>query len=62
MRVKLTDTIILLNIKYEICLTNAYNTVEEYIKKGTNRNDMAKCKNLCLNSCLSIGFLLQKSY
>lgn len=42
MRVKLADTIILLNIQCEICLINAYNRAEEYIKQGINRDDMAE--------------------
>jgi adenylate kinase family enzyme len=36
------DTIILLNIPSEICLINAYNREEEYIKQGKNREDMAE--------------------
>ena len=42
MRVKLANTIILLNIPCEICLTNAYSREEEYIKQVTNRDDMAE--------------------
>ena len=42
MRVKLADTIILLNISSDICLANAYKRSEESIKKGTIRGDMAE--------------------
>lgn len=42
MRVKLADTIILLNIPSELCLINAYNRAEQYMKQGTNRDDMAE--------------------
>ncbi|WP_027623979.1 topology modulation protein [Clostridium lundense] len=41
-RVQLSDTIIVLNISWEICLINAYNRAEEYIKQGRNRDDMAE--------------------
>ncbi len=42
MRVQLADTIIVLNISSAICLINAYSRAEEYIKQGTNRDDMAE--------------------
>lgn len=42
MRVKLADTIILLNISSDICLNNVYERENSYIKSGTNRDDMAK--------------------
>lgn len=42
MRANLADTIILLNIPSEICLTNARNRQAEYIKTGRNRDDMAE--------------------
>lgn len=42
MRVKLADTIIVLNIPSEICLANVYKRAEENIKQGTNRDDMAE--------------------
>lgn len=41
-RVQLADTIILLNIPSEICLINAYNREEEYVKQGKNKEDMAE--------------------
>ncbi|HBY21334.1 MAG: topology modulation protein [Clostridiales bacterium GWE2_32_10] len=41
MRIKLADTIIVLNISPEICLQNAKKRSEENIKSGKNRNDMA---------------------
>lgn len=41
-RVKLADTIILLNIPSEICLANAYKRSEDSIKYGINRDDMAE--------------------
>lgn len=42
MRVKLADTIILLNIPSDICLKNVYDREKEYIKNRVNRADMAK--------------------
>lgn len=42
MRVNLADTIILLNISSEICLSNARNREAEYIKTGINNDDMAE--------------------
>ncbi|MBL4936993.1 topology modulation protein [Clostridium sp. YIM B02515] len=42
MRVKLADTIIVLNIPSEICVSNAYKRAEENIEQGVNRNDMAE--------------------
>jgi len=42
MRVKLADTIILLNISSDICLANAYKRSEQSIKKDTIRDDMAE--------------------
>lgn len=41
MRVKLADTIILLNIPSDICLKNVYEKEKECIKNGVNRDDMA---------------------
>lgn len=42
MRVKLADTIIVLNIPSEICVANACKRAEENIKQGINRDDMAE--------------------
>ena len=42
MRVKLADTIIVLNISSEVCLANAFRRSEEAIKQGDNRQDMAE--------------------
>ncbi|MGG5460938.1 topology modulation protein [Clostridium sp. B9] len=41
-RVKLADTVILLNIPSEVCLRNIYYREEEYIKNCSNREDMSK--------------------
>ena len=40
-RVKLADTIIILNIPSEVCLDNVFRRSEEAIKQGDNRQDMA---------------------
>lgn len=42
MRVKLADTVILLNISSQICVANAYKRAQESIKHGINREDMAE--------------------
>lgn len=42
MRVKLADTVILLNIPSEICLGNACKRSEENINQGTIRDDVAE--------------------
>lgn len=42
MRVKLADTIIVLNIPTEVCLANVFRRSEEAIKLGDNRQDMAQ--------------------
>jgi adenylate kinase family enzyme len=42
MRVKLADTIIVLNIPSEVCVANACKRAEENIKQGINSDDMAE--------------------
>jgi Adenylate kinase and related kinases len=42
MRVKLADTIILLNIPSDTCLINVYSRAEESFKERRNRDDMAE--------------------
>lgn len=42
MRVKLADTIVVLNIPSAVCLNNAYKRSEENIKHGTKRYDMVE--------------------
>jgi adenylate kinase family enzyme len=42
MRIRLADTIVLLNIPTDVCLSNAYKRAEESINQGRNREDMAE--------------------
>lgn len=42
MRIKLADTVIVLNIPSEVCVANACKRAEENIKQGINSDDMAE--------------------